>query len=74
MNETGSRNWLKESSYLRDQAHRCVRLARDCPHLPTSHELEAIGVELMERAAELDELLSLEPTARLQRQPPITGK
>jgi hypothetical protein len=61
MNEVGSRNLLKESSYLRDQAHRCVRLARDCPHLPTSHELEVIGVELMERAAELDELLSIEP-------------
>ena len=32
------------------------RLARDCPHLPTAHELEAIGVELMQRAAELDHL------------------
>ncbi len=46
-------------SYLRQQAQRCVRIARDCPHSPTSHELEALGVELMEKAAELDELLEL---------------
>ncbi len=46
-------------SYLRQQAQRCVRLARDCPHLPTSYELEALGVELMEKAAELDELLDV---------------
>jgi hypothetical protein len=45
--------WV-DASYLREQAQRCVRLARDCPHVPTSHELEAMGVELMERAAELD--------------------
>ena len=31
-------------------------LARECPHLPTAHELEAIGVELMQKAAELDHL------------------
>jgi hypothetical protein len=46
-----------DASYLRERAHRCSRLARDCPHLPTAHELEAIGVELMEKAAELDQLL-----------------
>ena len=46
------------ASYLREQAHRVVRLARDCPHRPTSHELEAIGMELMEKALEIDELLS----------------
>jgi len=44
------------ASYLREQAQRCVRLARDCPHLPTSHQLEAISVELMEKAAQLDAL------------------
>jgi len=44
------------SSYMRDLAQRCTRAARDCPHQPTSHELEAIGVELMLKAAELDEL------------------
>jgi hypothetical protein len=45
-----------DSSYMRELAQRCTRAARDCPHLPTSHELEAIGVELMQKAAELDEL------------------
>jgi hypothetical protein len=47
--------WV-DASYLREQAQRCVRLARDCPHTPTAHELEAIGVDLMQRAAELDQL------------------
>jgi len=47
--------WV-DAAYLREQAQRCVRLARECPHRPTSHELEAIGVEFMEKAAELDEL------------------
>lgn len=47
--------WL-DASYLRELAHRCVRHARDCSHLATSHQLEAIGIELMQKAAELDEL------------------
>jgi hypothetical protein len=46
--------WI-DSAYMRDLAQRCTRAARDCPHRPTSHELEAIGVELMQKAAELDE-------------------
>jgi hypothetical protein len=49
--------WIwADAPYLREQAQRCTRLARDCPHLPTAHELEAIGVELMQRAAELDHM------------------
>lgn len=53
----GSFGWAPaDSSYMRDLAQRCTRVARECPHLPTSHELEAIGVELMEKAKELDEL------------------
>jgi len=49
--------WIwADAAYLREQAQRCTRLAHDCPHLPTAHELEAIGVELMQRAAELDHL------------------
>ena len=47
--------WV-DAPYLREQAQRCTRLAHDCPHLPTAHELEAIGVELMQKAAELDHL------------------
>ena len=45
--------WV-DASYLREQAERCVRLARDCPHVPTAHQLEALGVEFMQKAAELD--------------------
>jgi hypothetical protein len=45
------------ATYLRQQAERCVQVARECPHRPTSHELEAIAIELMEKAAEWDRLL-----------------
>ena len=57
MSKSADYVWVwADSAYLREQAQRCARLARDCPHRPTSHELEAIGVEFMEKAAELDEL------------------
>jgi hypothetical protein len=48
-----------DAIYLRKQAQRCMSLARDCPHLPTSHALEALGVEFMEKASENDELSTL---------------
>jgi hypothetical protein len=38
-----------------------VALARDCPHLPTSQALEALGVELMEKAAIADKDDALAP-------------
>jgi hypothetical protein len=47
---------LADSLYLRECAHQCVALARECPHLPTAQALEALGVELMQKAAELDEI------------------
>jgi hypothetical protein len=47
-----------DTSYLREQAQRCVKLARDCADVPTSHQLEAIGLELMLRAKEIDDLLA----------------
>jgi hypothetical protein len=56
--------WV-DATYLREQAERCVRLARGCPHTPTAHELEAIGAELMQRAAELDELQGPAETIQL---------
>ncbi len=59
-----------DPSYMRELAHRCTRAARDCPHLPTSHELEAIGVELMERAKELDELNQTSGSADARRKTP----
>lgn len=55
--------WV-DAPYLREQAQRCVRLARDCPHLQTAHELEAIGVELMQKAAELDQLQDVRDASR----------
>jgi hypothetical protein len=51
---------LADAVYLRERAHECVALARDCPHLPTSQALEALGVELMEKAAELDKLTDVD--------------
>jgi hypothetical protein len=47
-----------DAAYLREQASRCVRLARQCRNLPISHDLEVIGVELMEKAAELEGYLA----------------
>jgi hypothetical protein len=43
------------AEYLGEQAQHCVALARACPDRPTSQALEALGVELMERAAEVEE-------------------
>lgn len=45
---------LPDASYLREQATRFIRLAREHRELPISHELEIISVELMEKAAQLD--------------------
>lgn len=45
---------LIDALYLREKAHYCVALARNCPHLATSQALEALGIELMEKAAELE--------------------
>ena len=45
---------LADALYLREKAHYCVALARGCPDLSTSQALEALGVELMEKAAELE--------------------
>jgi hypothetical protein len=45
---------LVDALYLREKAQYCVALARHCTDIPTSHALEALGVELMEKAAELE--------------------
>jgi hypothetical protein len=58
---------LNDALYLREKAQYCVVLARACRHLPTSQALEALGVELMEKAAELEEggsLVSLSSESR----------
>jgi hypothetical protein len=55
---TGSHalGWV-DSSYMRALALRCTLVARDCPHRPTSLELEALSAELMDKATEIDELI-----------------
>jgi hypothetical protein len=46
------------TGYLREVALTCTRLARACPHLPTSHGLEEIAVTLMAKIAELEQFQS----------------
>jgi hypothetical protein len=47
-----------DTAYLREQAVLCVKLARGCPHTETSHQLEAIGIDLMLKANELEGILN----------------
>jgi hypothetical protein len=42
--------------YLRERALICVRLARTCTHLATSHELKGLAADLMAKAEELEVL------------------
>ena len=48
--------------YLRDQAHRCMRLARNCPDQKTSHALEAMGMEFLDKARDLEKTNSIVST------------
>jgi len=45
---------LEMIEYLRQIAHRCTALARDCSDRAVGHELEGLSVELMEKAQELE--------------------
>jgi hypothetical protein len=49
---------LVDALYLREKAHYCVTLSRKCAHTATAQALEVLGVELMEKAAELEKDLS----------------
>jgi DNA polymerase III delta prime subunit len=49
---------LPDASYLREQATRFIRLARQHREFPVSHDLEIISVELMEKAAQLEGYLA----------------
>ena len=40
--------------YLRATAQSCIRLVQSCPHTETAHGLEAIAVDLMEKALEVE--------------------
>ena len=59
--ESGTTTTKDRVALLRDYAHRCVRLARSCADRNTSHALEAMSVEFMEKAAELEATLSIPP-------------
>ena len=43
-----------DASYLRQQARRCVELSRECRDETTARALEALGVDLLEKALELE--------------------
>jgi len=47
--------------YFRNLAHRGTNLARRCADLNVSRELEGIGVELMEKARDLEQSKYLSP-------------
>jgi|SRR6186713_3205946 hypothetical protein len=49
---------LPDASYLREQATRFIRLARQHRDFPVSHDLEIISIELMEKAAQLERYLA----------------
>jgi hypothetical protein len=49
---------LPDASYLREQATRFIRLARQHRESAVSHDLEIISIELMEKAAQLDGYLA----------------
>jgi hypothetical protein len=51
--EDDTRVW-PDASFLRQQARRCVELCRECPHEVTARELEKLGIELPEKAVELE--------------------
>jgi len=44
------------TKYLRELAQKCVALARECPDLSTSYELEEVATDLMAKASELEQL------------------
>ena len=51
--DADARVW-PDAAYLRQQARRCVSLSRACPHEATARALETLGVDLLEKAVELE--------------------
>ena len=56
-----SRAMSIETVYLREQANRCIRLARQCSDRQTSYALEVMSIDLVEKAAEWEKMQSLPP-------------
>ncbi|HEX4408056.1 MAG TPA: hypothetical protein VH206_04705 [Xanthobacteraceae bacterium] len=44
------------TTYLRDIAQTCIKLARVCPHPGTAHGLEEVAADLMNKAKELENI------------------
>jgi hypothetical protein len=42
--------------YLRELAHDCARIARDCPYPRTARVLEELAVDIMAKAKEIEDL------------------
>jgi hypothetical protein len=49
------------AAYLRSVAVRCARLSRVCGERGGSQELEALSLELAEKASRLEELFAVPP-------------
>jgi hypothetical protein len=47
---------LEVIRYLRELAHDCGRIARDCPYPRTSRVLEELAVDIMAKAKEIEDL------------------
>jgi hypothetical protein len=45
-------------NYLRNIAQQCIVLARNCPHTKTAHGLEALAVDLMAKALDIENALN----------------
>jgi hypothetical protein len=49
---------MRDAKYFLEQAERCFRLARSIADRETTGKLEAMGVEFMSKAVELDGTLA----------------
>ena len=47
--------------FLRDRAHECARLARDCSDPAVARALETMSFQLLEKAGEIEAALSIPP-------------
>jgi hypothetical protein len=52
-----------DAAYLRTQASRCMRMAKECRELPISHDLEEIGMDMTAKATGLEGFLASQKKA-----------
>ena len=58
---------LVDAVFLREKAHYCTVLARNCSDLRTAQALEGLGVELMLKAADLEKTRAIETGNGMKR-------